>query len=225
MILRPGQTLADGRPIYAGTAKRPNPNFGAINLIHSGTTSNFNGLFLTLQKRLSKGLEFTANYMYSHALDNNIGEGGSISDPSNLRRDYGNADSDIRHNFVFQGHFELSTMTYQNSGFPINVIAGTDLNNDGVINDRPLFESRNSFRGRGFSQVSAQVKRYFNIGERVHLAAFIGAENLLNSNNLNCNTTTGCTGAVVNAANASNLFHETSAGTARNVQLGASLKF
>lgn len=235
-----GQTLADGRPVYAGTAKRPNPAFGAINLIHSGTTSNFSGLFVTLQKRLSNGLEFTANYMYSHALDDNIGEGGSVSDPSNLHRDYGNADSDIRHNFVFQGlyqptfgkrsmrwlnGFELSTMTYQNSGFPINVIAGTDLNNDGVVNDRPLFESRNSFRGRGFSQVSAQVKRYVNIGEHVHLAAFIGAENLLNSNNLNCNTTTGCTGSVVNAANASNLFQETAAGTARNVQLGMSLKF
>jgi hypothetical protein len=58
-----GQFLADGRPEYAGTAKRPDPSFGAINLIRAGATSNFNGGFLTLQKRLSSGLEFTANYM------------------------------------------------------------------------------------------------------------------------------------------------------------------
>lgn len=235
-----GQTLADGRPVFAGTANRPDPTFGAINLIHSGTSSNFNGGFLTLQKRLSYGLEFTVNYMYSHALDNNIGEGGSISDPTNLNRDYGNADSDIRHNLVLQGlyqpslstsslrwlnSFELSTITYMNSGFPINVIAGTDLNNDGVVNDRPLFESRNSFRGRGFSQVSAQIKRYFNVGDHVHLAAYIGAENLTSTNNLNCNTTSGCSGSVVNTANSSDLFRETAAGTSRNVQIGFSMKF
>jgi hypothetical protein len=235
-----GQTLADGRPIFAGTSHRPNPSFGAINLIHSGTTANFNGGFLNLQKRLSNGVEFTVNYMYSHALDDNIGEGGSISDPTNLQRDYGNADSNIKHNLVIQGiyqpvlrtpslhwlnNFELSTITYMNSGFPINEIAGTDLNNDGVVNDRPLFESRNSLNGSGFSQVSSQIKRYFNIGERVHLAAFFEAENLLNTNNLNCNTTTGCTGAVINTANSSDLLRETAAGTARNVQIGFSAKF
>jgi hypothetical protein len=235
-----GQTLADGRPIFAGTSNRPNTSFGAINLIRSGTTTNFNGGFITLQKRLSKGLEFTVNYMYSHALADNIGEGGSGSDPTNIHRDYGNADSNVGHNLVLQGlyqptfgaqhlrwlnGFELSTITYLNSGYPINVIAGTDLNNDGVVNDRPLFQSRNSLTGRGFSQVSGQVKRYFNIGEYVHLTAFIEAENLLNTNNLNCNTTTGCTGAVINTANSSDLLRETAAGTSRNVQLGVSMKF
>jgi hypothetical protein len=73
--------------------------------------------------------------------------------------------------------------------------------------------------------VSAQIKRYFDVGDYVHLAAFIGAENLTNTNNLNCNTTTGCTGAVINTANSSDLFRETAAGTARNVQLGFSVKF
>ena len=235
-----GQFLADGRPEYAGTAKRPDPSFGAINLIRAGATSNFNGGFLTLQKRLSSGLEFTANYMYSHALADNIGEGGSVSDPSNVHRDYGTADTNIGHNLVFQGlyqptlsspawhwlnGFEVSTITYKNSGYPINVIAGTDLNNDGVVNDRPLFTARNAYTGRGFSQVSAQVKRYFDVRDTIHVAAFIGAENLLNTNNLNCNTTTGCTGAVINTANSSDLFRETAAGTARNVQIGFSVKF
>jgi len=235
-----GQTLADGRPIFAGTSNRPNPQFGAINLIRSGTTTNFNGGFLTLEKRLSSGLEFTLNYMYSHGLADNIGEGGSVSDPTNIHRDYGNADDNVGHNVVIQGlyqpvmtghslhwlnNFELSTITYLNSGFPINEIAGTDLNNDGVVNDRPLFEARNSLTGRGFSQISAQVKRYVNFGDRVHAAAFIGAENLFNSNNLNCNTTTGCTGAVVNTANSADFGRETAAGTSRNVQIGFDVKF
>jgi hypothetical protein len=44
-----------------------------------------------------------------------------------------------------------------------------------IINDRPLFVSRNSLRGRGLSQEDAQLKRYFNFGERFHLAAFVEA--------------------------------------------------
>ncbi len=145
-LTQTGQTLADGRPIFAGTSKRPNPNFGAINLIRSGTTANFNGGFITLQKRLSNGLEFTVNYMHSHALDDNIGEGGSVSDPPISTATTATPDSNIGHNLVLQAlyqpvlstqslrwinGFELSTITYKNSGFPINVIAGTDLNNDG----------------------------------------------------------------------------------------------
>jgi hypothetical protein len=178
--------------------------------------------------------------MYSHALADNIGEGGSVSDPTNLSRDYGNADNDTRHNLVIQGiyqtsfsnpslrwanGFEFSSMTFLNSGYPINPIAGTDLNQDGVINDRLPFIARNSLRGSGLSQEDAQIKRYFNFGDRFHLAAFAQAENLLNTNNLNCNTTTGCTGAVINAQNASNFLTQTSARTSRNTQFGLSLKF
>jgi len=139
-------------PCLRGHQQPAQPNYGAINVIHSGTSSNFDGGFISLQRKLTRGLQFTANYEYSHALDDNIGEGGNTSDPTNLHRDYGNADSDIRHNFTFQGiyttkfnqgslhwlsDFEFSTMAYLNSGFPINPVAGVDLNNDGVSNDRP----------------------------------------------------------------------------------------
>ena len=235
-----GTYLADGRPIYLGTSHRPNTSYGAINLIHSGTTTNFNGGFISIQKQLSKGLEFTASYEYSHALDDNIGEGGSVSDPSDIHRDYGNADSNVGHNFTMQGiyttkfqshelrllnGFEFSTMTYLNSGLPINEIAGTDLNDDGVTNDRPVGVARNSLTGRGLKEVDGQVKRYFNIGERLHFAAFLQTENAFNSNNLNCNTTSGCTGAVINAVNSSSFLSESAARTSRNVQIGGSFKF
>lgn len=235
-----GTYLSDGRPVYLGTSKRPDTSYGAINVIHSGTTTNFNGGFISIQKHLSKGLEFTASYEYSHALNNNIGEGGSISDPSNIHRDYGNADSNVGHNFTmqgiyltkFEGHalrllngFEFSTMTYLNSGFPINQIAGTDLNNDGITNDRVVGISRNSLTGRGLREVDGQIKRYFKIGERIRIAAFLQTENAFNSNNLNCSTTSGCTGAVINAANSSSYLTESSARTSRNVQIGTSFKF
>jgi hypothetical protein len=117
-----------------------------------------------------------------------------------VHRNYGNANSNVGHNLVLQGYyqphfdapsmhfangFEFSTMTYLNSGFPINELAGTDLNDEGVSNDRPLFVARNSLTGRGLKEEDAQLKRYINIREGLHLAVFIESENLFNTNNLN----------------------------------------
>jgi hypothetical protein len=89
--------LADGRPVFGGAALRPNQAFNQINLIQSGANTNYNGLFVNLQKRMSAGLLLQLSYSWSHALSDNLGEGGSISDPTNLRRDWGNADNDLRH--------------------------------------------------------------------------------------------------------------------------------
>ena len=235
-----GRSLADGRPIYAGTSARPNTSFGAINVIHSGAKTNYNGLFLNLSRSPVHGLSFNVSYTYSHALADNIGEGGSVTDPSNLARDYGNADNDVRHNLVAQGiytptfhgsqtrwlnGFELSSTAFLNSGMPINVGAGLDLNGDGLTNDRPIGIGRNTRRGAGLQQTDAQVKRYINFNERVKLSVFGLAENLLNTNNLNCNTTSGCTSAVINTITAADFGRETSARTSRNVQFGTKLTF
>jgi hypothetical protein len=235
-----GATLADGRPVYAGTSNRPNSSYGAINVVHSGANTNYNGLFINLSRSSQHGFSFNVSYTYSHALADNIGEGGSITDPSNLKRDYGNADNDTRHNLVAQGiyapkfhqhalrlanGFELSTTAFVNSGMPINIVSGLDLNGDGLTNDRPLFTARNSLNGRGFKQDDAQIKRYINFSDRLQLSVFALAENLLNTNNLNCNTTSGCTGAVINTATSSDFGRETAARTSRNVQFGTKLTF
>ena len=232
--------LADGRPVLGGASSRLNPQFNQINLIQSGANTNYNGLFVNIQKRLSAGLQFAFTYTWSHALSDNIGEGGVGEDPTNLRRDYGNAGTDVRHNIVLQGlyepkftsdglrwinGFEISTMTYYNSGYPINIITGTDLNNDGVLNDRPLFVGQNSVRGPAMLQIDARLARSFTLKERYRIEGLIEAENLLNSTNAACSTTTGCTPAVVNTATAADFGRITSARTARNVQFGLKFNF
>jgi hypothetical protein len=236
----PAGYLADGRPVFGGASSRVNPQFNQINLIQSGANTNYNGLFVNIQKRLSAGLQFAFTYTWSHALSDNIGEGGVGEDPTNLRRDYGNAGTDVRHNVVLQGlyepkftsdglrwinGFEVSAMTYYNSGYPINVITGTDLNNDGVLNDRPLYVGQNSVRGPAMLQVDARLARSVTVKERYRIQGLIEAENLLNSTNAACSTTTGCTPAVVNTATAADFGRITSARTARNVQFGLKLNF
>jgi hypothetical protein len=236
----PVSFLADGRAVFGGASSRVNPEFNQINLIQSGANTNYNGLFVNIQKRLSAGFQFAMTYTWSHALSDNIGEGGVGEDPLNLRRDYGNAGTDVRHNIVLQGlyeprfksdslrwinGFELSTMTYYNSGYPINIISGVDLNNDGVLNDRPLYVAQNSIYGPAMLQVDARLARSFTLRDRYRIQPLIEAENLLNSTNAACSTTTGCTAAVVNTATAADFGRITSARTARNVQFGVKFFF
>jgi hypothetical protein len=72
--------------------------------------SNYDGLQVTVDQRLSHGLSFLAGYTYSHALDlwskNSL---GSVlpTDPTNLRMDYGNGDNDIRHRFTFSPSYAI----------------------------------------------------------------------------------------------------------------------
>ena len=232
--------LADGRPVFGTAALHPNQSFNQINLIQSGANTNYNGLFVHLQKRLSAGLLFQGSYTWSHAIADNLGESGSISDPTNLRRDFGNADNDLRHYFVgqwlYEPHFkspslkwingfELSSMMFFNSGYPINAVSGVDLNNDGVSNDRPLFRGRNDVAGPGLTQFDARLQRTFTYRERYRLVGLIEAENALNHTNAACSTASGCSGAVVNTATAADFGRITSARTARNLQLGFKVVF
>jgi hypothetical protein len=236
----PVSYLADGRPVYGGASRRINPQFNQINLIVSGANTDYNGLFVNLSKRFSKGLEFTVNYTWSHALGTNLGEGGAPEDPSNLHRDYGNMENDARHNLVFQelyaphfdaaslrwiNGFELSTTFFYNSGYPINVTSGIDLNSDGVLNDRPLFRGRNDVAGPAIRQLDGRLSRAFRFGERYRLTGILETENLLNSTNASCSTSGGCTGAVISTITAPDFGRITSARTARNVQMGLKLNF
>ncbi len=236
----PVSLLADGRPVFGGAALRPNQAFAQINLIQSGANTNYNAMFLSLQKRMSAGLLFQASYTWSHAFANNLGEGGAITDPTNLRRDWGNADNDLRHYFVGQwlyeptfrasglkwiNGFEVSSMIFLNSGYPVNAVSGVDLNNDGNSNDRPLYRTRNDARGPGLTQIDARLQRTFVIREKYRVVALLEAENALNHTNANCSTAGGCTGAVVNTATAVDFGRVTSARSARNVQFGFKFVF
>ncbi len=230
--------LADGRPVFGGT--KVNTQFNQINVIESGGNTKYNGMFVNLKKTMSKGFLVNMNWTWSHALANTLGEGGAPEDPTNLQRDYGNADNDVRHYLVgqalYEPHadqpgmrwingFELSSTLLYNSGYPINTTTGIDLNKDGNLNDRPLFAARNSIVGPSIRELDGRLQRTFTIREQVRLIGSIETENLLNSTNPSCSTSGGCTGAVVSTAGAVDFGRITSARTARNVQFGIKMTF
>jgi hypothetical protein len=96
-------------------------------------SSSYNGLLVSLRKRLSKGLEFDFNYTFSHSLDNqssvvNTTFGGLLCDITNLRACRGNSDFDIRHlvnaNFIYELPFGRNRMIGGNAPGWLNQIIG-----------------------------------------------------------------------------------------------------
>jgi Carboxypeptidase regulatory-like domain len=82
----------------------------------SGTASfgygNYNALTAQLNKRMTKGLQFTAAYTYGHAFANSgttlSGSNGLYTkDPTNYAASYTSASWDIRHNFTSGVTYEL----------------------------------------------------------------------------------------------------------------------
>jgi hypothetical protein len=90
------------------TVLRPSygPQIGFMDQFDSGGTANYNGLILTLQKRLSKGLSVSTNYTWSHCIGDVTqasgvtGAGTGYSNLNNRRADRGNcASQQIAGNF------------------------------------------------------------------------------------------------------------------------------
>ena len=104
--------LPIGTPSPIGGFGGPDPAFNTVTQLQSIATSNYNGLVTSIHHDFSHGLQFQANYTWSHALDeisnagllpyntNTAASIGTLTNPFNLRANYGNADYDIRHNFT-----------------------------------------------------------------------------------------------------------------------------
>ena len=210
--INPVGSLADGRPIFSSTisaATRLFPQFNNVLLAESVGNSNYTAGTISLNKRFWKGYQFSANYTYSHAIDdapeqNLVATQFSnlvLSDPTNRARDRGNSQADQRHTFVmsFVGrptfHFEnsfwrrlannnqLGFIATANTGESFNIVSTSDLNNDGVgagNSDRPLFIGRNTERTPRQLNVDMRYSRFVPISERFNVEVFGEFINLFN---------------------------------------------
>jgi len=149
--------------IRGGSTRRPNPTIAGDNFRTNGFRSNYHGLQLIARKSFSNGLQFNANYTWSHAIDQlsdafNGSRGNVLRPTDNLNTglDRGNADFDIRHRFVisyfyelpwmkdnrFVGGWTLTGITTFQTGVPFPLFhsgAAGDPNGDGYRTDRPIF--------------------------------------------------------------------------------------
>ena len=114
-----------------------NPNFYPLNTRGNRGRSNYNALILELNSSNlhNYGLQFTARYTYSKALDNlsstfsesinnfNLG----LLDPYNPNLDYGAADFDVRHRFVASINYAIGGNRPIGKGFLNQALGGWTL--------------------------------------------------------------------------------------------------
>jgi hypothetical protein len=109
---KPFPTLPQTSPVIPSQCAPPNNPcaLNNINQVNSAGNSNYNALWVTLNKHLSNGLQFLGSYTYSKSLDYNslsTGETLVIQDAYNPRGDYGLSEFDARHRFVLSALYEL----------------------------------------------------------------------------------------------------------------------
>src|SRR4051794_22327352 len=75
---------------------------------------NYQGMQVSVRKRLSAGLEMTASYTWSHAMSDNagfygttVGNSANLQDYGNRRAEWGPAAMDVRHNFIASFNYDL----------------------------------------------------------------------------------------------------------------------
>lgn len=106
-----GQTLTTPR----FTGARPNANFGRITEIRDSISSQYYGLVLQANRRLTGGLQFQASYTYSQTRDN-----GQTSqtftnpnvplNPFDQEQEYGISNLDVPHRFVASAVYAPRTL-------------------------------------------------------------------------------------------------------------------
>lgn len=123
----------------------PDAALGVVTQYTNAGVASYNGLTLSLQRRLAAGLTFTLNYTWSHALDTTSNGGvvneafgifqtnGAIEAPQNpfdVRANYASSDYDIRNSL--NANFVLNDM-FRHAGFnwgPNQIFGGRTLSSN-----------------------------------------------------------------------------------------------
>jgi hypothetical protein len=106
---------SDGRFFWTGQEARFNPNWTGITYHTAAASSWYNSLQFSLQKRLSRGLQFQSSYTFGKLID--FRQGGTVPDtggssykgtadlPWSL--DKGRGDADVSHSWRFNSIYRL----------------------------------------------------------------------------------------------------------------------
>jgi hypothetical protein len=140
--VRPFARLSASSPILPGAA------LGNITQIESTANSSYNALWVTAEKRLSRGWQFNTSYTWSKSIDYNSlnSQGVIVQNSYDLRNSRGLSDYDARHRFVFSTIYalpfrgnqlvegwQLGSVVQSQSGNPVNLITSISAFN-GVAN-------------------------------------------------------------------------------------------
>lgn len=154
--------------VNPATGARRYPGFSSITNENPCCNSNYNGLQVSLTRRLANRLSFGVNYTWSHTFnEDTLTFGPAAQNPDDLRAEYSSAAFDVRHNLLFYytyqlpdapkipkwfgGGWQINGITGMRSGFPINIVCGCDTAGIGAATGRPDRVSGVSIRPAEYS--------------------------------------------------------------------------
>ncbi|HXN22120.1 MAG TPA: carboxypeptidase regulatory-like domain-containing protein [Candidatus Dormibacteraeota bacterium] len=162
--------------------------------------SVFDGLLVSVNKRLSHNFSYGISYTFSKTLDDGPNPSFVLipQDSKNLKAERAISADDLRHRFVANGtlstpntwnfaarDFLFSTIVTLQSPQYFTKFAGFDANGDVFgNNDRVGIDPRNTFKGDTLKTVDLRLSRSFVIAEKRKLEFIAEAFNLLNSLNV-----------------------------------------
>jgi hypothetical protein len=141
-------------PYYAGNAAIRVPylgyDFNSLQYNAEGI-SNYDALQVQVRRRFSNGLQFTASYTWSHALDEQSGLGLFVTgnDPTDPKSNYGNADFDQTHVFLINYSYTVPAFKENRS---LNALVS-----NWVIGGQTVAESGQPYSVYDFSGAAASL--------------------------------------------------------------------
>jgi hypothetical protein len=193
---------------------RVDPRFDAIYQLEDSANSTYNGLTMTLNKRLSNEFELSASYTLSKTIDDASDFDEQPANPYDLRAERALSRQDVRHRFVVSslfdlpfgeeeenkgsrkgsddllgtllGHIEVAPIATLSSGRPVNPLTDADEERSRAfpLAARPLGFARNGLRTPRFINLDLRALKYFPFGEKRRLDLVVEFFNLFNHPNV-----------------------------------------
>ena len=158
---------------------RSNPAFNDIYLLEDSSSSTYNGLTASLNRRMAKGVEFIASYTLSKTIDDASDFDEQPQNPFDLRAERALSSQHQEQRFSFNslwnlpipGQIELVPIITVGTGRPIDPLVGLDANRSDSfpLSVRPLGLGRNSLQTQGTANVDFGVVKTVQFGEYRHL--------------------------------------------------------
>ncbi|MGA2979680.1 MAG: carboxypeptidase regulatory-like domain-containing protein [Terriglobales bacterium] len=195
-------------PPCINTLSRPISQLGAIDQFESASSSVYNGMTVSLRKRMSGGMYFNLAYTWAHAIDDGqdalvAGQPVTVQNSYATKSERGRSDTDQPQRLTISAieeanpfaagqkvlatmfdHWKVSGIMTYGSGRPATATVSGDPNQDGnTSNDRLPGYGRNSFTGPDYASMDLKMGRMMNLGGRFHLELSGDSFNLFNRNN------------------------------------------
>lgn len=229
----PSQMVIPGVPHVNGIPGFRDPNYSVFFEAKSGWDSVYDGLLVSMNKRMTNNFSFAISYTYAHSIDNGPNPSFVLipQDSANFHAERAGSADDARHRFVGNAifsspknwnvaarDFSFSMILTLQSPQYFTKYAGFDANGDVFgNNDRVGNEPRNTFKGDTLQTVDVRLERTFPIREKLHLQALAEAFNLLNTVNVRYYNTSygaadfcGPDGSAPGCAGAADIYRENS---------------